>query len=269
MDVSGIPFSYDGVASSTFGLSLAYVDRSDYVYASGSGVTFSTEEIRKNPQLLFLGATQFPVLTFDIDIVSEEPMDVYRFNYVKDWIIGSSYSGFKKLHLMIGKLKQYYFNCKITPKEDLLFAGGYRGMTCTVECDSSWAWQFVTEKVYKSDGKVMFQEVFHNHSADANGLKPKIIFKLETGNSEFKIVNKTTGESFEWKDLSPSGDEIITCDCRTKLIESSLGLYRLKNFNKQFLTFKKGGNELDFIGKVQFVKIVYQNAVRLGGGIFA
>lgn len=263
--VSGIPFIFDNVPSERFNLSMAYVDKSSYSYNSGSSVTFTTDEIKKNPQLIFLTATQLPALSFDIDIISENPMDVFQFTFIKDWLVGSSYEGYKKLILCVEGLSKYYFNAKITANEDLIFGDGYRGFACTVECDASWAWQNPITKNFNNNGKYAFVERFNNISADSNGLKPIVKFQIATGGNDFKIINRSLNNlTFAWEGLT--SEEIITCDCQTKIINSSMNLYRLKNFNKNFLVLKKGVNELEFIGFTSLIQFTYQNAIRIGGG---
>jgi len=87
--ITGIPFILDGVASEIYGLSMAYIDKSNvYEQESGGIVEFITDENPRNPERLFLGIQQSSVLSFEIDIINENAMDVHKFTYSKDWLIG-------------------------------------------------------------------------------------------------------------------------------------------------------------------------------------
>lgn len=68
---------------------------------------------------------------------------------------------------------------------------------------------------------------------------------------------------FKWTGLL--GGETITVDNEHQFISSSTRLRRLDKFNKNFMKFKHGKNDLECIGTVKSLKITYQNAKKIGG----
>ena len=65
-------------------------------------------------------------------------------------------------------------------------------------------------------------------------------------------------------------NEVITVDNQNELITSSTGLNRFKNLsrnkNQGYLSFAHGVNKLECHGLLNYLKITYQFAIRLGGG---
>jgi len=169
------------------------------------------------------------------------------------------------MQICLDNFDDFVFDCQLKPQKDFVFSDGYRAVRCIVECKSPYAWTNLKTKTYP---KVeIFSSVnFDNLSANLEDMLPCIEFKI-TNNRNFKIINKSYDNlTFEWTNLQDG--EIITCDCQTGIITSSTGLNRFVNFNKNFLRFKKGRNKLEFWGNVEYVKIKYKNAVRLGGGMY-
>jgi len=260
----GIPFILDGVASEVYDASIVSINNNSvYKQESGSGNEFVTDTNPRSAELLLLGASQFPVLSFEIDVICDDAVDIFKFVTIKDWLFGSNQ--YRNLQLCIDDFDNFHFECQIQADSDYIFMDGYRGVHCKVVCNSSFAWTSLKTKTYSSVS-IHDTNVFDNLSADNNGIMPIVEFKITKG-EDFKIVNKSLNNlSFEWSDLQ--NNEIITCDCKNAIITSSTGLTRVNNFNKTFLKFKKGRNQLEFWGNVDYIKFKYRNAVRLGGGMY-
>lgn len=67
-----------------------------------------------------------------------------------------------------------------------------------------------------------------------------------------------------------SSNELITVDNQNEIITSSTGLNRFKNLskgeNQGYFSLAHGINKLECHGLLDYLKITYQFAVRLGGG---
>ncbi|PLR99652.1 distal tail protein Dit [Bacillus sp. T33-2] len=74
-------------------------------------------------------------------------------------------------------------------------------------------------------------------------------------NGDLKIVNfSNSGQEFKFTSLVK--DEIVTVDCESEEIDSSI-TYRFDDFNDQYLSFVRGNNYLKIYGKC-LIKLKYQ-----------
>lgn len=258
----GYNFVFDGMASDTFGLVIAYLEDASYKQTGGGEFSLVTDQLNRSASTVLLNIQQNPVLKFDINIISERDLTLTELVTVKNWLFGSTQ--YRKLQIMSSGFRGTYFNCFLVPKEDFIFVGGYNGISCSVECDSPYAMEFMTTKTFtytETTTKSLF-----NMTADLQDLRPIVEFKMSS-NGNFKIVN-TSYDNLEFAWTGLLADEVITCDCQKGIITSSTGLKRFTNFNKTFLKIKNGMNNLTFIGDTEYVKIKYQNRKRIGGGLY-
>lgn len=268
--LQGYPFLFGGVPSETYGLSLVKINNTGYESPSGSETEFTTTSINRSPELIFLGAKQLPVLTFPIEIVCDSNMDIYKLMAVKDWLFDTSY-GYRKLQICADYMNTFYFNCRLISGSDYIFTDGYRAISCTVECDASWAWEFEKTvdiiKRYNFSSGQFNSFIFNNLSADSTDMKPIIEFTVAGNGDGIILRNKSyNNREFIWDDLLPN--EKIVVDNKNEIISSSTGLRRLKKFNKKFFRMCKGKNEIECEGFITELKMTYQNARRLGGGFY-
>jgi len=260
---SGYSFIFDGIASDAFGLSIAYLNDFDWKQASGGSNSLTTDQLTRSAAAILLNVEQSPVLKFNIDIVSENKLDMQELITIKNWLFGSK--EYKKLQIVSDGFAGTYFNCFLMPENDFMFATGFHGISCSVECDSPYVMEFSKKKVYTYTGESSTQRFF-NVTADLQEIKPKITFKMN-GAGNFSITNQSYNNLlFAWDSLLD--EETITCDCMTGIITSSTQLRRFFNFNKTFLKLKNGVNTLLFTGNISELTFEYQNRKRIGGGIY-
>ena len=266
MSFLGNYFIYNGISSRDFDLILVSINSSLNDIPSGSGAEFKTESVMKNPKKLFLGAKENITLEFTLEIVSRNPIDLPTFLRIKHWLFGSP--GYHKLQIEDEWYSDFYFNCILKANEDIKFGGEYFGIRCNAECDSPYAYTFPQTKIYNFDSSVINYFEFDNFSAEIYGLRPIIEFKLSSSGKEFSIKNLSTNREFKMTNLSPN--EVVTVDNQNEIITSSTGLNRFKNLskgtNQGYLSFTHGLNKLECHGLLEYLKITYQFAVRLGGG---
>lgn len=259
----GYDFIYDGTPSELYGVTLVFLDENYTHRPSGSGIEMITTTVRRNPTIIYLDAMQSPPLEFNIEIVSDDPSDIFKFTAIKDWLGGEI--SFKRLQICAEHFNTFYFNCYISLNEDLVFNGGYWGITGTVHCDAPWAWQFEEEKKYELNVGKSTDIIFDNLSQDTEMLRPIIEFTM--GNSgAFSVTNNTTGKTTSFTELIDG--ETITLDNLYGIITSSTGLLRVSNFNKIFLKLAKGRNELTCNGNASNLTIRFTNAKRIGGAYY-
>lgn len=260
-----MPFIYNDIPSEIYDCSLVFIDESYTNRPSGSGVEMITDSIRRNAKVLYLDASQAPPLEFGIEVVFEEPVDIFVLTQVKDWLGGEI--TFKELQICAENFNTFYFNCYITLDEDLIYAGGYRGVKATVHCDAPWAWEHEDDITYVFDDTSIPHVVeFNNLSADSEYLRPTI--EITAANAGDVSITNVTFNNRETKFSNLLQGETVTLDNLYGFISSDTGLRRVANFNKKFLKMDKGMNELIISPNVSSLKITYQNAKRIGGGYY-
>lgn len=303
----GYSFIYDGISSDIYNASLVFINESYTNRPSGSQRSLITTNLVRNPRQIYLGNEYSEVLTFNIEVVFDEPVDIFLLSRLKEWLGGKL--KYTQLKICAENFTNFYWNCIINLKEDLIYNGGYRGVSAEVQCDAPWAWQNEQTNKYLLTPNIENKLTFENISADNEFLKPKITFHMvEEGDfqiecihyneSKFMIVdsenqilknNLTYAEAMSYcryNQLSLSfikmsisydkitlfsgllQDDIITIDSNSGIITSQKEKNIINKFNKVFLKFPQGSNVLIITGKADYIYITYENAIRFGGGYY-
>ena len=301
--VIGYPFIYNGIASELYEASLVFLDENYTNRPSGSEKDVVTDSIIRNAQKIWLDTTQEEVLKFGIEIVFDTPGDIHKLTTLKKWLAGSS--GYAPLQICAEGFESYYYNCIIHLDEDLIYNGGYCGVSATVECDAPWAWQIENTKMYNLNVGKTNTIYFNNESDDIEMLKPILTFHMATAGTfslnckqfdtnHFDITNTnqtglTKEEAIRYcrihnisiKNITPSvyydkttvfsniaSDDIVQCDNQWGKITANLTTGIVQKFNKVFLKLPKGKCTLTVTGNADKMYLSYKNAKRMGGGYY-
>lgn len=303
----GNSFIYNGISSDMYNASLVFIDNSYTERESGSGFSLITTSIRRNPQMVYLDTEYGDPLTFDVEIVLDDPVDIISFTSFKNWLGGQV--TYVPLQIIAENFQNYYFNCVIHLQDDLIYNGGYRGVTAQVECDAPWAWSFPITNKYALTPNQTNTIRFFNTSEDSELLKPRFKFHMASAGTfsircehyneyKFQVTNGSTvyARNMLYQDAiaycemndypltyiqtskdydktttftSLSADETVDVDSKYGSINSSVS-YNLAvgNFNKVFLQMPQGECTLTVTGQADSLYISYQNAIRMGGGYY-
>ena len=128
--VMGYPFVYNGMASELYDASLVFIDEDYTNRPSGSEKAVVNDSVIRNAQKIYLDTTQEQVLEFGIEIVFNEPSNIFKLTNLKKWL--TSTSGYVPLQICAEDFEPYYFNCIIHLEDDLIYNGGYRGVSAKV-----------------------------------------------------------------------------------------------------------------------------------------
>lgn len=264
MEVMGYPFIFNGIPSEQYNASLVFLDEDAQKRPSGSNTNFDIVQIRRNPKQFCVDATQSESLKFGIEVAFNDPVDIYTLTQVKDWLGGPLQ--FSQLQICAENFNSFYFNCYIELKEDLIYNGGYYGVTGEVHCDAPFAWEFERTKTYNLTAGSTNNLYFNNVSADSELLRPLITITMGSA-GDFSLTDVQNNNSIT-SFTGLSAGEVLTLDNLYGIITSSTGLRRVSNFNKIFLKMPKGQNKLIVTGNAVKLQITYTNAKRLGGGYY-
>lgn len=97
--------------------------------------------------------------------------------------------------------------------------------------------------------KLTFKPFSYIHNEGSLPVLPKIWIRKKNGKGDIKMINHSTNQIMEFKDLS-NGEEVYV-DCENEEIVSSnqsLGVYRYDDHNAEFLELIKGDNYITFEG---------------------
>lgn len=200
----GYPFIFNGRNSEEFGVSIVFIDTSYTNRPAGGDKKLVTASIRRTPEKQYLDTEYEDPLQFDIEIVFDEAVDIYRLTDLKNWL--SSPVRYEELQICAENFERYYYNCIIHVKEDLVYGDGYRGISGTVECDSPYAYEFETALKYTLNPGKENDFIFDNYSDDFEPMKPKLQFHMANdGNFSIRIKhyseNKYMVSEIVWENV--------------------------------------------------------------------
>lgn len=254
----GRSFIYDGVPSETYGLYIMDIDANAIESSMGSSsMDIMEQKIYRKATPYFYGSTPSPKLSFPFSAYSETELDAGTFEIIQRWLFSSR--SYKPFQIDQFDIQDVYFNAILNNPEIKRAGNLIQGFSCTVECNSPFAYRFpqITEYEYTAS-VVDSTETYYNGSDDSGDyLYPKLIITMNNINGNVSITNLDDGNRlFEFTNLL--GNEILTIDCGLQTISSSTGLKRLSHFNKKFLRLIPSVNRLRIQGNVQNVSMETQ-----------
>lgn len=264
----GRTFIYNGVPSELYGLYISDIDSNAIAQSmASSSMEIKEQKIFRRPTPYFLGATPSPKLQFQMSAFSEGEIDADLFQLISKWLFSSR--TYQKLQIDQEDMRNVYFNCILSDPKIIRAGNIIVGFSCTVICDSPYAWLAPKTTVYGwanpniNDARV----TFYNASDDIGSyLYPEqVVVKMNNFGGTVDVVNTDDDDRlFSFQLLSPS--EILTINCDAQTISSSTGLKRLSNFNKNFLRFVPGPNRLLVSGNVAEIYITTTFIAKKIGG---
>lgn len=275
----GHTFVFNNIPSETFNLYCSGIDSSgsDSTMGSSSVQTF-TQALYKRPRQYLLGVQLSNVLNFPMVFTTPNELDAPTAEAVQRWLFGQRKYG--QLQIMQPDIDDAYFNCILNNPQIIREGNIIRGFSCDVECDSPWAWTYdrtanydfttstgtVSPMMLNSSSNLSLVDYvnFENYSDDIGYLYPLVKVTMNNFGGDFSIVNMSENDR-EFYFTNLSANEVITIDCDLQTIDSSTGLLRLGNFNKKWLRFISGMNNMGVYGNIAKLEFHYRFARKIGG----
>jgi hypothetical protein len=255
-------FVFDNQPGEQWGLTISSTKPEDSS-ATSSDVKLLTEIIYRRPVPFFYGVEQDPVLIFDIELNSENEIDAALAPIIERKLFGQM--NYKKLQIMAPDYSDYYWNCFLTSPKIKRVGGMIVGYDATVTCDAPWAWSFprTITKIY-TPPIANIPLLFNNQSGNNDYMYPTIAVTMSNAGGGFSIKNTSdSNRTFTFSNLFAG--ETVTVDNSHQIITSSSGFNRLYEFNKKWMRFVPGRNDLILGGNISTFSIIYQNAQKIGG----
>ena len=258
-------FEYDGVRSAQYGLFFGHVDTERLKQICGNLEYNQVFYPSLNRQEIHgVNKDEFP-LSFDLEIISAEPISYWSAKEIKKWLFNSP--TYKKLYAsrikdktierINGEEKRRYVECIFTNPEAMFYADGLHGWKCTCIFSSGWAFQDEIEITYtdftenivipvdSDNGDYIYPTFTFSTAATTNPISPTIVNTSDN--------NRT----IEIKDI-PAQTEVYV-DSAIGIITDNTGtsLYP-KLVDQKFLRLVNGDNVLNVSGIIELT-VKYQN----------
>lgn len=263
----GRSFIYKNIPSEIYGLYIMDIDTNAISSSMGSSsMEIKEKKIFRKAQPYFLGASPVPKLEFDFSAYSESEIDAERYEAIQKWLFSSR--TYEKFAIDEPDIQNIYFNCILNNPEIKRVGGLLYGFSCTVTCDSPFAYKYPQTTTYTYTASVVDStETYYNMSDDTGDyLYPtQLIITMNNVGGNVSITNiDDNNRVMSFTNVQPN--EILTVSPLYQTIESSTGLKRMGNFNKKFLRLVPNRNRLRIQGNV--ASIVMTNtfiAKKIGG----
>lgn len=274
MAFSGSIFTFDGVSSDKFGLTIT---------SSGSdgendnplisSVDFITQKSSQNPKFYQLGVEQSSPLTFQIEFFSDEPIYVYDREQIALWLSGNGQ--FKKLRIIQDDMTSIYYNCYFSKIDWTNIRNVGYGFKGTVVCDSPFAWKNQTKFVKTNEPTSGTEGNFHypeqtkivvvNTSTDYNLIMPNVQIALGDNNNKFKLTNLSNNNQWFAFDNLQNGEVVSITNSLCISSVTYPNKIVIDHFSGEFLELVRGKNQIVIDGQIKEIKFIYNQSKNVGG----
>lgn len=258
-------FEYDGIKSAKYGLFFGHVDTERLKQICGNLEYNQVYYPSLNRQEIHgINKDEFP-LSFDLEIISAEPIPQWSAKEIKKWLFNSP--TYKKLYAsrikdktiekINGEEKRKYVECIFTNPEAMFYADGLHGWKCTCTLSSGWAFQDeikitytdftenITVPVDSDNGDYIYPTFTFSAAATTNPISP-IIVNTSDNNREMKL-----------KDIPAQTEVYVDSAVGTITDNTGTSLYP-KLVDQKFLRLVNGDNIISVKG-IESLTIRYQN----------
>lgn len=260
-------YIYDGINSSRYHLLFASLDTERLTQICGS-LNYSTEYYKglKRHEIHSKKWDDSP-LSFDVEILSEYPIDDIAARKIKRWMFNASswkklyedYGAKKSLDEVIdGQLKRSYVECVFTNPYEVRKSGHLFGWKCTCILATPMAIQDAIGKTYTD----FSDNIILSTSSDIDEyIYPYI--EIKVGNSSISTdiaIKNITDNNRAMRINNITADATLYIDCGVgSIIDSSNNSYYDKLKDQRFLRLLQGDNKLSVTGDIDSIKFVWNN----------
>jgi len=258
-------FIFDDIPSEFYNLYFGgFGDSGEAITPTASDISLITQKLFRKPVPLYYGSEQTPVLSFPLSMYSPDEITAQDFSLISSWLFGQM--NYVKLRICQSDMSDIYFNCFLTAPMITRVGNIIQGISCTVVCDSPWAWKSPRTYTYTYGDtyNIVETRILLNESANNFYTYPtELIITANTFGGTIHITNMDDDDREFILSLSPN--EVLTLDCENKIITSTTTTYPLENFNKNWLRFLRGYNSLEIDGNISELEFTVPVAVKIGG----
>lgn len=260
-------YIYDGINSSRYHLLFANLD-TERLTQICNNINYSAE--------FYKGLNRYEIhgrnwddspLSFDVEILSEYPIDDIAAKKIKRWMFNSptwkrlyeDYGAAKSLNEVVdGEVKRTYVECVFSNPYEIRPSGNLFGWKCTCTLASPMATQEAIETQISDFAENINLEV----GSDYNGyIYPYLEIKAGNSSPSTDITIKNiTDNNRSMQVKSVTADSVLYVDCSVgSIIDSSANSYYEKLVDQRFLRLLQGKNEIQITGDIDYIKVKWNN----------
>ena len=262
-------FEYDGIKSAKYGLFFGHIDTERLKQICGNLEYNQVFYPSLNRQEIHgINKDEFP-LSFDLEIISAEPISYWSAKEIKKWLFNSP--TYKKLYAsrikdktiekINGEEKRRYVECIFNNPEAMFYADGLHGWKCTCTLSSGWAFQDEIEITYSFDDPTIETEIIIPVDSDNNDyIYPSFTMVADNSSAKMNIQlkNKSDNSRIMEVDEVPANTVIsVLSDIGVITDDTSQSLYGFLK-DQKFLRLVNGDNVISVKG-ITSLTIRYQN----------
>lgn len=265
MSFYGSSFSFDGVSCEEFGLMLYDFNNTTQGNSKFASLDTLEDRVYQRPRSLLYGTTYKNPLEFRLIFGVNEnraaagrDIDREEMAIVSSWLMG--HQSYRWLTVDQPDMINMRYRCVITDLEMIEIGFSKWAYSCTVRCDSPYAYLYPQKFTFTVDGISTVQICSRSTANDV--YYPHVEITLDDC-ANLTITNTSIGRTFSLKNL-PNTSDVITLNGETGVLSSQSGtsIYPYCNFHWPCLT--RGYNNLTITGNGTFV-FTCEFPVNIGG----
>jgi phage-related protein len=259
----GSEIIFDNVPSSVFGLRLINFSTGKSDGSMGSESTIIKKYIPRRSKSYYYGRMQNIPLEISITLGAELPLDGKARSAIEKWLLGRI--GYLPLSIVQSDIDNITFNVMFKQGTIHYFGNINRSLEIKCECDSPWGYEYpnILIKTYSGSAIVNESFTYFNMSDDSDYTKPLISFATSAIGTSFSLTNLTdNGRQFLFSGIGAL--ETINVDNDKGIIDTSVNLLRMSNFNKKFFRLVPGKNDLVLAGGITNFSMTVNPAKKVG-----
>lgn len=267
----GCEFSFDGIPCSEYGLMV-------YTFGSTgqSDVSFETGDVAEDRlssryDALMYGLNQNQSLSYTLvfgpnieSLDANQPLDRYEVEAIAAWLVGHQQR--KWLTIVQPDMEAFRYKCLISGLKLVTYGDMPWAFSCTVSCDSPFAYTFPDVFSYSMNGSSRGIDVNLFNRSSYNGYYAPVI-EIEPTGTSVSIVNHSDGDrEFKLEGLPTGESFLISVDNKNQVITSSHSIDKnmYSKFNMNFFRLVRGDNMLTIKGSGK-IRFVCEFPVNIGG----
>lgn len=269
MAFSGYEVIFDGVPGIKYDLLLYDIGsnkQSDNINFTSAGKLIE-DRLSRSPTSLLYGVEDNGPLSFQIVLAASPdrierniPYDRFEIEAISSWLTG--HRRWKTLKIVQPDLSHVRYQCLITDFKQILYEHLPWAFSCTVTCDSPYAYYSTQEFEYVCG--VGQTDILLRNRSSYNGIYYPMVEIMLQNSKSVEIVNRSNkNASFKFENL-PSAVHKIVVDNKSKVITNDADLNIYSCFNFGYIGLVRGDNDLRITGPCT-VKFICDFPINVGG----
>ena len=250
--IAGYSFIYKYKSSENFGLLIAKIEAEDFVRIGGD-LEYVTHKNKTNPKTSIINSHYTEPMSFQMEIISLEPITNNDWIDICNWL--ASDKKYNRLKINNDLYEGYHMNCYMSEIEKIEFATGHHGLKVKVNCDSSFMWSDEKETLVYDTFPTFVEIDTHQRGY----IYPEVVISVGQSGGNISVINKTDNNRTSTI-TDAQANEIIELMSNPKTIVGYNHKNIYESFNKKWLRFINGTNEINIDGDIAQIEITYEKA---------